>query len=253
MHPCGSTVCQLRIEFLDLSLVGPTGDGSCNTDAITITGGASNVPVLCGENSGQHVVIDFDDENPILITVAATSTYTFGRHWFIRATQYNCDAANKGYKRLCYHFNIKNICYTLPFDCMFNIAAPSGCLQYHLTEAGVVRSFNYSPSPNSQPNTIGVEGSRQMANLAYGICFKVISSCSITYSVLSSDIYSFTLTGDVGAVDPALLSTITLQEQTCTTDYVIIPNPSQDGMVLNSGSDRFCGLGLAATMSKHFI
>lgn len=136
---------------------------------------------------------------------------------------------------------------------IFFSAAPSGCLQYHLTESGVVRSLNYSPSPNSQTNTIGVEGSRQMANLAYGICFKVISSCSITYTVLASDVYSFTLTGDVGAVDPTLLSTSTLQEQTCTTDYVIIPNPSQNGMALNSGSDRFCGLGLAATTSKHSI
>lgn len=96
VQPCSSTVCQLRIEFLDLSLVGPTGDGNCNTDAITITGGASNVPVLCGENSGQHVVVDFDGENPIFITIAATSSYTFGRHWFIRATQYNCDAINRG-------------------------------------------------------------------------------------------------------------------------------------------------------------
>lgn len=92
-----------------------------------------------------------------------------------------------------------------------------------------------------------------MANLAYGICFKVISSCSITYSVLSSDTHSFTVSGDVGAVDPTILSSSTLQEQTCTTDYVIIPNPSQNGMTLNSGSDRFCGLGLAATTSMHLI
>lgn len=113
-----------------------------------------------------------------------------------------------------------------------------------------MRSFNYSPSPNPLPNAIGVEGSRQIASLAYGICIQVMSSCSITYSVLSSDVYSFTLTGDVGAVDPSLLSTSTLQDQSCTTDYVIIPNPSQSGALLTSGSDRFCGLGLAATTSK---
>lgn len=150
------------------------------------------------------------------------------------------------------YVHIGNI-YVFIFDTstinIYSIIAPSGCLQYHLTESGVVRSFNYSPSPNSQANSIGVEGSRQVSNLAYGICFKMISSCSITYSVLSSDVYSFTLTGDVGAVDPAILSTSTLQEQTCTTDYIIIPNPSQNGMVLSSGSDRFCGLGLAATTS----
>lgn len=131
-----------------------------------------------------------------------------------------------------------------------NFTAPSGCLQYHYESSGIVRSFNYSPSPNSLPNTIGVDGSRQIASLAYGICIRVISSCSITYSVLSSDVYSFTLTGDVGAVDPSLLGTGTLQEQLCTTDYVIIPNPSQGGTTLTSGSDRFCGLGLTATTSK---
>lgn len=120
-----------------------------------------------------------------------------------------------------------------------------------MSSSGVVRSFNYSPSPNSQPNSIGVEGSRQIANLAYGICFQVMPNmCSISYTVLSNDIYSFTLTGDVGAVDPSLLSTSTLQEQSCTTDFIIIPNPSQGSTTLTSGSDRFCGLGLASTTSK---
>lgn len=125
VHPCSSTVCQLRIEFLDLSLVGPSGDGNCNTDAITITGGATNVPVLCGENSGQHVVVDFDDENPISITIAATSQYTFGRHWFIRATQFNCDSANKGWtlRRIfqCYYSMLLNFfCFLLLFSLDLN-------------------------------------------------------------------------------------------------------------------------------------
>lgn len=72
--------------------------------------------------------------------------------------------------------------------------------------------------------------------------------CTISYSVLSSDIYSFTVTGDVGAVDPVLLGTGTLQTQTCNTDFVVIPNPSQAGVPLPS--DRFCGLGLNPTISK---
>ncbi|XP_031632739.1 uncharacterized protein LOC116346692 [Contarinia nasturtii] len=223
VNPCSNTVCQLRVEFQDLSLAGPSGDGICNTDVIQITGGSSSVPNICGENSGSHVVVDFDGTNPIQITIAATSSFTFGRHWFIRATQINCDSAMR---------------------------APSGCLQYHYASSGIVRSFNYSPSPNSLPNTIGVEGSRQIANLAYGICIQAVSSCSITYSILSSDVYSFTMTGDVGAVDPSLLGTGTLQEQLCTTDYLIIPNPSQGGTTLTSGSDRFCGLGLTATTSN---
>lgn len=128
--------------------------------------------------------------------------------------------------------------------------APSGCLQYHYGSTGIIRSFNYSPSPNARLNSIGVDGTRQIASLSYGICIRAISSCSITYSVISSDSYSFTVTGDVGAVDPVLLGTGTLQEQLCTTDYIIIPNPSQGGTALSSGSDRFCGLGLSPTTSR---
>lgn len=137
VHPCSSTTCQLRIEFLDLSLVGPTGDGSCNTDAITITGGASNVPVLCGENSGQHVVVDFDDENPILITVAATSSYTFGRHWFIRATQYNCDSENKGRTLKTY------VAYTVP-----TLRHSIACLLFN--------NFRFSTLPQRHPDAFSI-------------------------------------------------------------------------------------------------
>lgn len=127
--------------------------------------------------------------------------------------------------------------------------APSGCLQYHQSASGVVRSFNYGPSANSLPNNVGVEGTRQLASLAYGICVRPgAGQCSITWSTLSSDIYSFTVTGDVGAVDPTLLGTAALQQQTCNTDYIVIPNAQQNNVLL--GSDRFCGLGLSATTSK---
>lgn len=103
----------------------------------------------------------------------------------------------------------------------YRLIAPAGCLQYHYATSGVIRSFNYSPSPNSLPNSIGVDGSRQIASLNYGICIRAVSSCSITYSILSSDVYSFTMTGDVGAVDPVLLGTGTLQEQFCKSRFLI--------------------------------
>lgn len=127
--------------------------------------------------------------------------------------------------------------------------APRGCLQYHRAPSGVIRSFNYNPSPNSLPNSIGVDGTRQIASMNYGICIRAADDmCTITYSTLSSDVYSFTLTGDVGAVDPILLGTGTIQSQTCTTDFIVIPNPTQAGQTLVS--DRFCGLGLNPTTSE---
>lgn len=96
VNPCSDSVCQLRIEFLDLSLAPPNGDGICNTDIISVTGGATNVPNLCGENSGQHVIVDFSGTSSITIAVVATASYTFGRHWHIKITQINCDSRLRG-------------------------------------------------------------------------------------------------------------------------------------------------------------
>lgn len=57
------------------------------------------------------------------------------------------------------------------------------------------------------------------------------------------------MTGDVGAIDPAILGTAAVQDQVCTTDFVTIPNAQQNGVVV-PGGDRFCGLGIAATTSN---
>lgn len=88
--------CQLRLDLLDFALAQPSGDGVCNTDVISLSGTESDVPMLCGENSGQHIIADFSDDNPIVITIKATAGYTFGRHWNVRVTQIACDSGNKG-------------------------------------------------------------------------------------------------------------------------------------------------------------
>lgn len=96
VNPCSDTVCQLRIDFLDLSLAPPNGDGVCATDIFSVSGGATNVPNLCGSLSGQHVVVDFLGTSSISVAVVATASYTFGRHWNIKITQINCDSRNRG-------------------------------------------------------------------------------------------------------------------------------------------------------------
>lgn len=130
--------------------------------------------------------------------------------------------------------------------------APEGCLQYHRSASRVVQSFNYSPSPSASLNSVGLEGSRQIANLNYGICVQAQpGQCSITWSQVSSSTASFTVTGDVTAFDPSLLGTGALQDQNCNTDYVIIPNPQQNNAALLTGTDRFCGLAINPTTSKY--
>ncbi|XP_055913510.1 uncharacterized protein LOC129947103 [Eupeodes corollae] len=220
--PCDSSICQLRIDFLSFSLAPPNGDGACVTDTLTVTGGSSRVPRICGENTGQHVYVDFNGVNPITITVETSGTVTFNRQWQLQVSQIACASPTR---------------------------VPSGCLQYYTGDTGTVSSFNYSPAASAQLNTVGVGGTRQLSNTNYGICVRMEAGrCSITWSQLADDPYSFTVTNDVGAVDPSLLGTAAVQSQTCATDYIVIPAPVQDGVTL--GSDRFCGLGLVATTSS---
>lgn len=222
VKPSESNICQIRIDFLAFSLAPPNGDGVCNTDSFTVAGGASRVPRICGENSGQHVYVDYNGEAPISINVDTTGSYSFNRQFQFQVTQIPCGSDKK---------------------------APSGCLQYNLESEGTVQSFNYVSSGNSLPNSIGVQGTRQLSSLQYGICIKMApSQCSITWEQVSSDTYSFTMTNDVGAIDPSLLGTVDVQSQECTTDFVIIPNPNQGSGPMPS--DRFCGLGLVSTTSN---
>lgn len=57
---------------------------------------------------------------------------------------------------------------------------------------------------------------------------------------------------DVKSVDLAVLGSVVLQSQECTTDYIVIPSPMQvvNGMRTALPSDRFCGLGIGDTISK---
>lgn len=111
MQP-NDNVCQLRIDLLDFSLAPPTGDGVCSTDVISISGSASNIPAVCGENAGQHLIADFSGSNPISIVIKSTSTYTFGRHWNIRLSQIACDSSDRG-KTVCASIKISSLCFAI--------------------------------------------------------------------------------------------------------------------------------------------
>jgi len=70
------------------------------------------------------------------------------------------------------------------------ILAPTGCLQYFISETGQIKSFNYKPETEGDtPN--------HLANLNYGVCFRVANGyCGIRYSQLQTDPYSFTISED---------------------------------------------------------
>ncbi|CAH1961904.1 unnamed protein product [Acanthoscelides obtectus] len=133
-------VCQIRLDFLTLRLAQPNGNGTCTTDALLVTGGASIVPAICGENTGQHIYVDFNGDTPITISVSTSGTTSAAVAWNIKVTQIGCNCPTR---------------------------APSGCLQYFNSTTGTVRGFNYG-------NSINQNGTRQLANLNYGVCIAMI-------------------------------------------------------------------------------
>ncbi|XP_018563924.1 uncharacterized protein LOC108905523 [Anoplophora glabripennis] len=220
---CNSDICQVRIDFLSFNLAQPNDNGSCVTDALIITGGASNVPVLCGENSGQHIYVDFNDANNIILTISTSTSSIASRAWNIKIAQIACNCPNR---------------------------APSGCTQYYTELSATVNSFNYG-SAGSQL------GTRQLVNENYGVCVAMLAGyCGIQWSQ-SGGAYSFTVTnntytnvgtGTIGTDAAAILGS------NCTTDFVVIPAPIYINDTLVN-TDRFCGNGFPTLISysKPFV
>ncbi|XP_058792284.1 uncharacterized protein LOC131664866 isoform X2 [Phymastichus coffea] len=202
-----ANVCQLRLDFLDFSLAQPTSEGICDYDLLSVSGGSSRVPRICGENSDQHVYVDYDGLNPIAISIDASSEYSFKRRWNIRVQQIACDSATK---------------------------APSGCLQYYTATSGIVMSFNYGTINNARPNATIPIGTREMADLNYGACVRLASGyCSLKWSLIEENSFSISGNGTSG--------TATFGSN-CITDYIIIPNAAEVNTSISTlTADRFCG------------
>ncbi|VVC86227.1 unnamed protein product [Leptidea sinapis] len=226
---CASRRGRCCVDFLDLVLAQPDGDGVCSVDSLTITGGNTIVPILCGDNTGQTIFVDFNGNAAITITISATLSTTFSRRWNIKLTQLGCDCPG---------------------------IAPNGCLQYYTGTSGTINSFNYATTANPTLSASLVTGTRQLANLNYGICIRMEAGyCSIQYAQ-ASGLYSFTVTGDVEGADSTVLGTDVgaVNDGDCTTDFVVIPNPFTTANVA-VGTDRFCGLGFVTVTSalKPFV
>lgn len=69
-----NNVCQLRLDFEDFTLAQPDENGLCTTDSFMVrTTVGERLPILCGENSGQHSKY----LNLIAFEIAFDSTFCF--------------------------------------------------------------------------------------------------------------------------------------------------------------------------------
>ena len=134
--------------------------GACTTDSFTISSpGHVGSPLICGLNSGQHMIIDSSGNacQEINVNIGASATTT--RSWDIYVTQYTCGQEDE--------------------------AGPRGCLQYFKDTTGTVKSFNFNPS-NTAAAAIDTS-TTHLQNQHYDICVRREAGyCYICYIPFNS-------------------------------------------------------------------
>ncbi|UYV68780.1 hypothetical protein LAZ67_6000831 [Cordylochernes scorpioides] len=149
-------ICQLRLDFEEFSLSQPDETGLCTTDSFMVrTTVGERLPILCGENKGQHLYVDMGrgSGNPVVLSVVSNGD-RMSRKWKIKISMIECGS--------------------------LDMAAPAGCLQYHRSPSELIRSFNYGPM---------VEGRvRYLSRLRYTVCIRVEENfCAIRWETERED------------------------------------------------------------------
>lgn len=130
--PCSDDICQIRLDFDRFDIAQPESTEpfittianvpglpnsrtNCLEATFTATSDGSNVPIICGTNTGQHMILEADGNQ--------CNTLSFGwntatpRTWKIKTSQISCKDPHK---------------------------PPEGCLQYYTAASGTVQSFNFA-------------------------------------------------------------------------------------------------------------
>ncbi|CAL4155958.1 unnamed protein product [Meganyctiphanes norvegica] len=118
--------CKVMLEFETFDLLGPI-EGECTNDTFVVVGANSDteIPVLCGENGGQHMYIDIDNSEGPFHLIVTTSDTAYLRDWKIKVTYVPCGGC-----------------------------PPNRCLQYHPETTGSIKSFAYPTMLNNQKYAI---------------------------------------------------------------------------------------------------
>ncbi|KAK9874338.1 hypothetical protein WA026_002688 [Henosepilachna vigintioctopunctata] len=201
-----SDIQQMRIDFLDLELLGPT-NGTCVNERLVIAGNGINtqVPVICGYNTGQHVYVDVSTlRGPLMLSVLSNMSYR--KRFRLRICQYS-----------------QAMCMT-----------PNNCLQYYTGTSGVISSFNYDQAlmlSRSTPSYFN--------NLNYAICIRREAGyCSITYTnVMNGLEYPFQFVNFAANGQPTVMpGQAGIETFDCPNDYIVINGVRLCGYKLNDGT-----------------
>jgi len=188
--PVTDSVRRIRLEMEQFDIEGPfspdltgnaaasfgTGNsiGQCLGDSFLAASGVGSSPVICGTNTGQHMVLDTDG------SMCVTAIFNF---------------RSGGNEQRSYRIHV------LQFGEFNDMGGPMGCLQYYTGEMGTVNSFNWN----------GIATSVHLANHNYNVCVRRrVDACRICWSPIQTPttIGSFANTvrgtfgiGNAGAAD----------------------------------------------------
>jgi len=236
--PSSTDIRRIRLDFTLFTLAGPmtgpgtvktastgtftgAGIGDCLQDTFVMTssGGASS-PVICGTNTGQHMIVDNDGQGCSMVNINIGGG-TFTRSYDIRITQYRGGDEMGG---------------------------PMGCLQYFDQAQNMIRSFNF---PVTKQGATSVAASVvHLSNQDYTVCIRrAAGKYQICYIACSNNAASTT-------ANPASFGLSVVQEDKieseigakCIADYITIPNGHTKVTSAPTKSDdakgtanRFCG------------
>jgi len=164
INKCSDNICWLRLDFETFTNQGPAvtteanGNVAC-TDTFTVTTstGGTTYPVICGDNTGQHMYIDMGTGSSDTATLAfAFSGDSTTRNWDIKVAQIPCGTR-----------------YT-PTD---------GCLQWQTGLTGRIQTYNFNTAAGPH-----------LANQNYQSCIRQEAGmCCVEYSVCSTDLDQFSI------------------------------------------------------------
>ncbi|KAH9497009.1 uncharacterized protein LOC124494186 [Dermatophagoides farinae] len=152
-------ICQLRLDFEEFSMSQPDENGFCTTDSFMVrTTVGERLPIICGENAGQHIYIDMGQgsKNPVVLSIVTNGARVL-RKWKIKINMITCNSLDM---------------------------APSGCLQYYRSATDVIRSFNFGPKLEYR--------ARYLANLRYTTCIRTEENfCAIKWETENPGMFMF--------------------------------------------------------------
>jgi len=222
--PGDSTINRIKLDLVTFNIAGPfapttqagnsgsaSATGSCRTDSLSVTGTRGPYPVICGVNSGQHMIVDTDGVE----CVKATFSYGMGsstRQYSIHVTQF-ASSNEKG--------------------------GPPGCLQFYTGNTGTVSTFNWQ-------GTTTRTSSVHLQNHNYNVCIRQeLGKCYICWATTATG----TENTKIGSFGVSTASTGAQSNghngDSCTTDFVTIETGTSETnaktSAVTAGTSRFCG------------